>query len=103
MMIARWQIHARFGHRQAALELMKRWWSEIAPQIGWSADQVRILTGSVGAREAEIEVEVELSDLGELSEAWKRLAQTSGQEKWAENLEPHVVSGTSRWTVYRVV
>jgi hypothetical protein len=103
MMIARWQIHARFGHRTAALELMKRWWSEIAPQIGWSADQVRILTGSVGAQEAEIEVEVEISDLGDLSEAWKRLAQTRGQEKWAEDLEPHVASGTSRWTVYRVV
>lgn len=103
MMIARWQIQARFGHKQAAIDLMRRWWREIAPQIGWSPDQARILTAAVGAAEAAIEVEVAVADLAALNDAWARLARAQGREAWAEALEPHIVSGTPRWTVHRVV
>jgi len=103
MIIARWTIDARFGHKQAALELMSRWWRDIAPQIGWSADQARILTGSLGAPESTIQVEVALADLGALHRGWTGLGRASGQEAWAEALEPHIVSGTARWEVYRVV
>jgi len=103
MMIARWHIDARFGHKQAALALMRRWWREIAPQIGWSADQVRIASGAVGAKESDIEVEVAIADLAALDDAWTRLAEAEGQEAWAAELESHIVSGTPRWTVHRVV
>ncbi len=103
MMIARWHVHARFGHKQAAIELMRRWWREIAPQIGWSTGQLRILTGAVGENESAIDVEVELADLAALNEAWTLLAQAKGQEDWARDLEPHIVSGTPRWTVHRIV
>lgn len=103
MMIARWQIQARFGHKQAAIDLMREWWRDIAPQIGWSPDQVRILSGAVGAKEAAIEVEVEVADLAALHRAWAKLARARGQEAWAQALEPHIVSGTPRWTVHRVV
>ena len=57
----------------------RRGGSWFAPQAGWSADKARILTGSVGAQEAEIEVEI--SDLAELNEAWSRLPQANGQEQ----------------------
>lgn len=103
MMIARWGVHARFGHKQAALALMHRWWREIAPQIGWSADQCRILNGAVGVPEAAIEIEVEIADLAALNEAWARLADTEGQEAWAAELAPHIVSGTPAWTIHRVI
>lgn len=103
MMIARWHIHARFGHKQATIELMRRWWREIAPQIGWSAEQVRILSGALGAKESAIEVEVTLADLTALNAAWARLSEAKGQAEWAEALEPHIVSGTPEWTVHRVV
>lgn len=103
MMIARWNIDARFGHKQAAIDLMHRWWREIAPQIGWTSDRARIVTGSVGAPESTIEVEVEIADLAELNDAWSRLAEASGQTAWADALEPHIIPGTARWTVYRRV
>lgn len=103
MMIARWQIQARFGHKEAAIELMHRWWRDIAPQIGWTRDQVRILTGAVGERESSIDVEVRVADLADLNDAWERLAQAEGQAAWTQDLEPHIVSGTARWTVHRVV
>lgn len=103
MMIARWQVQARFGHKQDAVALMRRWWLEIAPQIGWAQDQVRILTGALGERESAIDVEVQVTDLAALNDAWNRLASAEGQERWAAELEPHIVSGTPRWTVHRVL
>jgi hypothetical protein len=103
MMIARWQVQVRFGHKQAAIALMRRWWCDIAPQVGWSPEQVRILTGAIGERESAIDVEVAVADLAALGEAWSRLGTAEGQEQWAAELEPHIVSGTPRWTVHRVL
>lgn len=101
MMIARWTVDARFGCKQAALGLMQRWWEGIAPQIGWSKSQVRILSGSLGAPESTIQVEVEIADLAALNDAWTRLAKVPEQEAWAAELQPLIVSGTPSWSVYR--
>src|SRR3989304_2205030 len=50
MMIARWQIDARFGHKQTVIDTLRAWEKDIAPQIGLSPAKRRMLTGSVGAR-----------------------------------------------------
>jgi hypothetical protein len=50
MMIARWQIDARFGHKQTVIDMLRNWAQSIAPQIGWTAEKGRMLTGSIGAR-----------------------------------------------------
>lgn len=102
MILARWQIDARFGHRDAALTLMRRWWSEIAPQLGWASEQVRIASGSLGVAESRLEVEVQLANLAELNSAWQRLANARGQTDWAQEISAHVVSGSARWHVYKV-
>lgn len=103
MMIARWTVDARFGCKQAALALMQRWWQDIAPQIGWSKGQVRILSGSLGVPESEIQVEIEIADLAALNDAWARLAKVPQQETWAAELQPLIVSGSTCWSVYRRV
>lgn len=103
MMIARWSIEARFGQKAAALELMTRWWREIAPSIGWSAGQARIVTGSLGAPESTIEVEIAVGGLADIESAWARLGDLAAQARWADELAPLVVSGTARWSVYRPV
>ena len=54
MMIARWEISAKFGYKNELIDLLKKWHAEIGPQIGWSPDQVRLLTGSVGALESTV-------------------------------------------------
>ena len=33
MMIARWQIDARFGHKQDVIERLQTWARDIAPQV----------------------------------------------------------------------
>lgn len=103
MIVARWTFDARFGHKNEVLELTREWWTRIAPQIGWSADQARFLTGSIGAPESCVVVEVALDDLGALHDAWKRLGDAEGQIDWARRLAPHIVDGTPGWEVLRIV
>ena len=103
MMIARWQIQAKFGHKEAALDSMKRWIEEIGSQVGWTSDRVRVITGSVGAYESTIETEIKIKDLKELDDAWSKLAKLSPHKKWGQEFENLIVSGTARWEIYRVI
>ena len=103
MMIARWKFNARFGHKQEALDLIKYWNKEIGSQIGWTEDKVRITTGSIGALESTIESEVSVRDLGELNASFEKLGSIDAHAAWSKDLEPHIVSGTSRWEIYRMV
>jgi hypothetical protein len=103
MMIARWTIDAKFGYKPVALELMTRWAQEIGPQIGWTRDKTRLLTGSVGALESTIQSEILVKDLNELNEAWSKLGSIEAHKRWSKELEPYVVSGTNRWEIFRVV
>ena len=103
MMIARWQIEARFGHKQAVIDSLKRWFEEIGTQIGWTPDKVRIVTGSVGALESTVQAEVQIEDLAELDASWEKLGTIEAHKKWSKDIEPYVVSGTPRWQVFRVV
>jgi hypothetical protein len=103
MMVARWSIDAKFGYKQNVIDLMQRWLREIGPQVGFGADKARLLTGSIGALEATIQTEHLVSDLGELNEVWEKLATIPAHKQWSKDLEPHVVSGTNRWEIYRVL
>lgn len=103
MMIARWSINAKFGYKQNVIDLMQRWLREIAPQVGFSADKTRLLTGSIGALESTIQTEHLVKDLAELNQAWDKLATIDSHKQWGKELEPYVVSGTSHWDVYRVL
>ncbi len=103
MMIARWSIDARFGYKQQAVEHLQRWLREIAPQIGVKPERTRLLTGSVGALEATLQTEHQIEDLAELERIWSKLAAIPAHAQWGKELEPFVVSGTSRWEIYRVL
>lgn len=103
MMIARWHIDARFGHKQEVIDAMMVWGREFGAKIGWSADRVRITTGSIGALESTVELEVTISDLAELNASWNKLAALEGHKQWSKALEPYVVSATPRWEILRIV
>ncbi len=103
MMVARWQIEARFGHKDEALASMKKWIKQIGSKIGWTPEKVRVLTGSVGALESTIETELYIENLDELDQAWAKLANLKTHKKWSKEFEKHTVSGTARWTIYKVV
>jgi hypothetical protein len=103
MMVARWNIDAKFGYKQNVIDLMQRWLREIGPQVGFTADRARLLTGSIGALEATIQTEHLVKDLTELNQAWEKLAAIPEHKQWGKDLEPYVVSGTNRWEIYRVL
>ena len=103
MMIARWHIDARFGHKQIVIDSLKKWCEEIGAQIGWTAHKTRIASGSVGALESTIELEVQIEDLADLGASWAKLGSVDGHAAWSKEIEPYIVSGSMRWDVYRVV
>lgn len=102
MMIARWQIDARFGHKGEVIASVKWWGKEIGSQLGWTSERMRILEGSIGARESTVVTEVEVDDLADLNRAWSKLATIEAHRTWSKELEPKVVSGSTRWEVYRI-
>jgi len=103
MMIARWSIDAKFGHKPEVLESMNKWFDEFGSQIGWTKDKCRILVGSVGALESQIVTEITIKDLSELDDSWRKLGTLDGHKEWSKNLEPHIVSGTQKWEILRIV
>jgi hypothetical protein len=101
MLIARWQIDARFGQKQHVIEAVIQWSKDIAPQVGLLSG--RMLTGSIGALEATVEHNWEVESLAELEQAWAKLGGVDAHKQWSKDLEPYVVSGTARWTIWRVL
>jgi hypothetical protein len=61
MMHARWQIDARFGHKQDVIERLPR---DAAPQAGLNTSH--LLTGSIGALEATVEHTWHVESLADL-------------------------------------
>jgi hypothetical protein len=101
MMIARWSIDAKFGNKQVVIDMMNSWIQNIGPEAGISRDKVRMLTGSIGALEATLQVEHTITSLAELETVWDKLANSKAHQQWGKELEPFVVSGSSRWEIYR--
>ena len=103
MIIARWHIDARFGHKQNVIDALKTWSRDIASQIGWTSEKVRIATGSIGALESTVEMDVLVRDLTELDASWNKLGSTTAHKEWSKQIEPYIVSGTPRWEILRIV
>ena len=40
MMIARWRIDARFGHKQAVIDSLSPWHRDIGSEVGWTDDKL---------------------------------------------------------------
>jgi len=103
MFVARWQIDAKFGHKQKVLELMRRWEEEIGRPAGTAAMGFELLTGSIGAREATIETNPRVETLAQLEGLFAAIGKNPAHAKWSKEVEPFVVSGSSVWQIFRVV
>ena len=64
---------------------------------------VKVLTGSVGAREATVEINHTVESLSHLEQFFQTIAKNAAHKQWGKDLEPYVVSGSAVWTIYRVV
>ena len=62
-----------------------------------------ITTGSIGALEATIYVDHKVDNLTQLEEMFTKLSKSDAHQKWGAEMEPFVVSGSSRWEILRVL
>ena len=103
MFSARWQIDAKFGYKQTVLDLMKRWEREIGSQVDLEKLDFKIMTGSIGAREATIETHHTVESRAQLEEFFASIGKIEAHRQWGKDMEAHVVSGTSLWQIFRIV
>ena len=103
MLIARWQVDARFGQKQKVIDLVRAWEREIGSRAGIEKMKIQILTGSIGAREATVEIDHSVESLAELEQLFEKLGKLDAHKKWGQDMEPYVVSGSSHWQIFRVL
>ena len=101
MIVARWHVKARFGMKGQVIEKIKQWWETIGRDIG-RTDHA-LMTGSVGAEEALVTVDVRVRDMAELQQQWDALAEHKEHQRFSAELEPLIVSGSTHWEIFRVI
>ena len=102
-MIARWMFQAQFGRKQDAISLLKEWYEQIGVQTGIDVSKQRLVTGSVGASEALVETELEIEGLADLEQFFDKIASIKMHEEWGQRMSEVVVSGSTRWEIFRIV
>ena len=102
MFVARWQIDARFGQKQNVIDSLRRWEVDVGRKAGTEGMDFRILTGSIGAREATVEANHTVKSIGHLEQFFEAIGKIDAHKQWSRELEPHVVSGSAVWNIYRV-
>ena len=102
-MIARWHFEAKFGHKQEAIALSKEWDQQIGKQTDLDVQNARMITGSVGAKEAAVQIDFEISGLNELEQFFSKIAKIKMHEEWGKRMSEVIVSGSTYWEVFRVV
>ncbi|MGO4916120.1 hypothetical protein [Pseudogemmobacter sp. W21_MBD1_M6] len=103
MMIARWQFTAKFGRKQEAIDLIEEWNQQIGAQTNIDVSKARIVTGSVGVSEGLVENEMEINGLKDLDDFFSKIASIKMHGEWGPKMGEVIVSGSTRWEVFRVV
>lgn len=103
MFVARLNLDVRFGHKDEFIALQKKWEENVGKKVGIEKYKQRVLNGSIGALESRFEVEFEVESLADLESVFARLSEVPYHREWGKEIEPHVVSGTNRWEIFRVV
>ena len=103
MFVAAWSLDVQFASAAEALRAIKEFAAQDLKL--WRTKGSRILLGAIGVPESRIVVEYEFETLADLEATWNAL-HARGPEifrAWLERMQPHVVAGSPRWEVYRVV
>ncbi len=103
MMIARWQFTAKFGRKQEAIDLIKEWNEQVGAQTNIDVSKERLITGSVGAGEGLVESEFEIENLHELDDFFAKIATVEMHSEWGKKMGEVIVSGSTRWEVFKTV
>ena len=83
--------------------MQKEWDEQIGSQTDIDISKIRTVTGSVGAKEAVIQSEMEIANLAELDAFFEKIASIEMHADWGKRFSEVVVSGSTYWEVFRVV
>src|SRR5262245_47430571 len=103
MFVARWMIDAKFGHKDETIAIWKKWQQEVGERVGMKRSTSRVLTGSIGAAECRFEIEHQFATLADLEKAWAEMGKIPSHKQFSKELESHIVSGSNRWEILRIV
>lgn len=85
-----------------AVALLQEWVQDIGSRAGLGPGNVAIASGSVGAPESRLELEVTFASLAELEEFWAAIPPDA-HRAWAQRLQDVIVHGSPQWQIYRTV
>ncbi|QKQ26846.1 hypothetical protein [Candidatus Reidiella endopervernicosa] len=103
MFIARWVIDVRFGKKDEFVERMKQWFEEVGEKVGLNRDRLRVVNGSIGAKESRFEFDHAVESLESLQAMWDEMATYEAHAQFGADLEPIIVPGSSHWEIFRGV
>ena len=103
MLIARWQIDARFGHKQTVIDLLQRWLREVGAKAGTDKMDVRCSQARSALAKPPSRQITRSRALPRLNASSSSIGKIDAHKQWGKDLEPFVVSGSSRWDIYRVI
>lgn len=103
MYIARWLLTAHYGHKEAAISLLRKWEADVGQRIGWRTGSIRVLAGAIGVAQSHIEFEVKVDSMNDLESAWGDMSKNPYHGQYLKELEPHIMSGSNIWHVMELI
>ena len=101
MLVVRWGFSARFGKAEDCVAVLRKWEVDVGERVGWKLGSVRVSRGVLGTSDTDIEMESRCEDLSELEDTWSDMERAPHHREYLKLLEPLIVPGSSRWTVWR--
>jgi hypothetical protein len=85
------------------IEVLRKWERDIGTKAGTDKMDFKILTRSIGAREATVEANHTIQSIAQLERFFDSIGKIDAHRQWGKDLEPYVVSGSALWNIYRLV
>jgi hypothetical protein len=102
MFVAAWSFDLQFGSREEAMRVLQQFMPQVSE--AFRAKASRMLLGSIGAPESRVVIQHDFASLADLEASWEALrGQGAMFKEWVGAIKPHIVAGTPRWEIYRVL
>jgi len=99
--LARWCYTAKFGLKPESLNQLSLWVNKIGSQAGCNWQNTRIITGSIGALESYVEMELTLDSITHLDNFFNKIP---GKEHvlWGKEMSKYIMDGSTHWEILRI-
>lgn len=92
----------KFGSKLDAVALLQEWVHDVGSQAGLTSNNTQLHTGSIGAPESTLELEVSFDSLAELEAFWAAIPPAQ-HKAWGQRMQQYIVHGSPQWQVYRTL